>query len=294
MKKALKITGLSLLGLLVLLFALPYLFQDKILARVKTEVNANLNARVEFKDLSLSLFRHFPQLTIALEDLSVAGVGAFEGDTLISTRTLEASVNLMSVLSGDNMKIRGIYLRSPRIHAVVHKDGKANWEITREDTSTAAPTDTASAFSMNLERYAISDGYIRYSDESSAMHAEISGLNHSGSGDFTQDVFTLTTTTQTAATSFTYENVPYLIRTAAGVDADFHIDNRTGTYSFKNASATVNNLKLVAEGFFRLPSDTSYEMDIRFNAPSNDFKDILSLVPAIYKNDFDKDRKSVV
>lgn len=292
MKKALKITGLSLLGLLVLLFALPYLFQDKILARVKTEVNANLNARVEFKDLSLSLFRHFPQLTIALEDLSVAGVGAFEGDTLISTRTLEASVNLMSVLSGDNMKIRGIYLRSPRIHAVVHKDGKANWEITREDTSTAAPTDTASAFSMNLERYAISDGYIRYSDESSAMHAEISGLNHSGSGDFTQDVFTLTTTTQTAATSFTYENVPYLIRTAAGVDADFHIDNRTGTYSFKNASATVNNLKLVAEGFFRLPSDTSYEMDIRFNAPSNDFKDILSLVPAIYKNDFDKIRTS--
>ena len=35
-----------------------------------------------------------------------------------------------------------------------------------------------------------------------------------------------------------------------------------------------------------MPDDGSYVMDIKFNAPSTEFKDILSLVPAVYKNDF--------
>src|SRR3569833_3234764 len=38
----------------------------------------------------------------------------------------------------------------------------------------------------------------------------------------------------------------------------------------------------------RLDNDSTYTMDIKFDAPSNEFKNILSLVPAIYKNDFDK------
>ena len=31
-----------------------------------------------------------------------------------------------------------------------------------------------------------------------------------------------------------------------------------------------------------------YDMDISFSSPSNEFKDILSLIPAVYKKDFDK------
>jgi hypothetical protein len=54
----------------------------------------------------------------------------------------------------------------------------------------------------------------------------------------------------------------------------------------------VNNLKLVADGFLQLVNDSTYDMNIAFNAPSNDFKDILSLVPAIYKNDFENIKAS--
>jgi hypothetical protein len=33
-------------------------------------------------------------------------------------------------------------------------------------------------------------------------------------------------------------------------------------------------------------NDSTYNMDIKFKSPTNDFKDILSLVPGIYKKDF--------
>lgn len=291
MKKALKYTGITLVTLLALLFFLPFLFKDKVLATVKSEMNKSLKAEVEFKDLSLSFFTHFPKLTIALEDISIKGVDAFSQDTLLAAQSVEASLNLLSVISGDQMQIHGVYLESPRIHALVTKDGMANWDIVKEDGTEAMPSDTSSSLAMSLQKYAIKDGYIFYRDEQAGMQAEITGLDHEGSGDFTDDIFTLSTSTQAGEASFTYANIPYLIKAHTGINADIEIDNTQSLYKFQNADLSVNNLKLVGSGSFQLVNDSTYDMDIAFNAPSNDFKDILSLVPAIYKNDF-KDIKT--
>ena len=286
MRKILKYTGISILALILLAFFLPIVFKGKIVKIVKTEINKNLEAKVDFKDVSLSLFRHFPKLSIGLEDISVTGVHSFEGDTLLSASTVDASVNIMSLFSGKDMKVYGVYLESPRIHALVNREGKANWEITKEDTS--ASTGEASAFEVKLEKYAIKNGYVFYKDESSDMRAEITGLDHEGSGNFTQDIFTLTTKTKANTANFSYANIPYLVNAQTGVDADFEISSKTSKYSFKNAAIVVNDLKLIADGFMQLDNDSTYSMDIKFDAPSNEFKNILSLVPSIYKSDFDK------
>src|SRR5688572_21021037 len=115
MNKFFKITAISLFILILLAFLLPYFFKDKILLLAKTEINKNIEAKVEFKDLDLSLFRHFPKLSIALKDISVTGLYEFEGDTLLSASMVDASVNLMSVLGGKDIKLHGISLKDPRI-----------------------------------------------------------------------------------------------------------------------------------------------------------------------------------
>jgi hypothetical protein len=286
MKKALKITGLSLLTLLALAFILPIVFKGKIVKLVKAEINKNIEAKVDFKDVSLSLFRHFPKLSIGLEDISITGVGEFKKDTLLSAAALDASVNIISAIKGKDMKIYGVYLQSPRIHALVNKEGKANWEIAKQDTTAASGE--ASPFQISLEKYAIKNGYVSYKDESSNMQAEITGLDHEGSGDFTQDLFMLSTKTKASTASFSYANIPYLVNAQTGIDADFEINSKTSKYAFRQAAVTVNDLKLMADGFMQLDNDSTYTMDIRFDAPSNEFKNILSLIPAIYKTDFDK------
>lgn len=289
LKKVLKITGITLLVLLALAFILPILFKKQITNLVKKEINNSLTAHVDFKDVSLSLFRHFPKVSIAIDELSVIGTGEFAKDTLLSTENFDASVNLISLIKGDNIKVNGVYLQSPRIHALVNKEGKANWDIAKEDTSSVTETDTsASAFKMTLQKYEINDGYIYYKDESSDMSAEITGLNHEGSGDFTDAVFTLSTSTKAGGASFTYASIPYLSNMKTDIVADIKIDNTTSTYTFKTDDIALNNLKLSADGFFQLVNDSTYKMDINFKTPSNEFKDILSLIPSIYKQDFDK------
>jgi hypothetical protein len=288
-KKILKITGITLIILIALAFLIPILFKKQITALVKKEINKNLVAKVDFRDVSLSLFRHFPKIAITLEDLTVIGSDEFANDTLIATKSLDASVNLISAIKGKDIKVYGVYLESPRIHALVNKEGKANWDIAKVSTDTIASTDTGvSEFKMSLQKYEINDGYIYYRDESIDMSAEITGLDHEGSGDFTQDVFTLSTRTKADAAGFTYAAIPYLVNTETTIDADIEIDNKTNKYTFKTKDIRLNNLKLNADGFFQLVNDSTYNMDIKFTAPSTEFKDILSLIPAIYKQDFNK------
>ena len=292
-KKVLKITGIVLLVLIAAAFIIPIAFKKQITSLVKKEINKSLTATVEFKDVSLSLFRHFPKVSISLDQLSVTGSNEFAGDTLISAANIDVSANLISVIKGKDIQVSGIFLESPRIHALVNKEGKANWDITKPSTDTAANTDTsASAFKMSLSKYEINNGYIYYEDKTSDMSAEISGLNHEGSGDFTQDIFTLSTQTRADAVNFTYAGIPYLAKTQTGIDAGIVIDNKTSKYTFKTEDINLNNLKLSADGFFQLVNDSTYNMDINFKSPSNEFKDILSLVPAVYKNDFDKIKTS--
>jgi hypothetical protein len=290
LRKTLKITGISIGVLLVLLFTLPLIFKNKIIALVKKEINKNLEAVVDFKDVDISFFRRFPRVSVRLEDVYVAGKADFAKDTLIAARGIDAAVNLWSFVKGDEMKIYSVDLKSPRIRALVNENGKANWDIVKADTTSKTPdTDTsASSFNLKLNHYSISDGYIYYNDQPGGLSAEITGLNHEGSGDFTQDMFTLSTDTKADAISLTSGGVPYLVQTRTVIDADVAIDNKNSKYTFKTDDIELNNLKLSAGGFFQLINDSTYGMDITFKTPSNDFKDILSLIPAIYKTDFDK------
>jgi hypothetical protein len=60
-KKGLKITGIIVVVLIALAFIIPIAFKKQITELVKKEINKSLTAKVDFADVSLSLFRHFPK-----------------------------------------------------------------------------------------------------------------------------------------------------------------------------------------------------------------------------------------
>ena len=285
LKKVIKITLIILLVLVATAFAAPFIFKDRITALAKKEINNKLNAVVDFKDVDISFVKHFPRVALGLNNLQVMGTGEFAADTLFAAKNIDVAVNIMSLLKGSEYKIYSITADEPRVHAIVTKEGHANWNITKPDTATATPAASA-PFQLSLQSYAITNGYIRYNDAASNMSSEISGLNHSGSGDFTADLFTLNTKTTADAVSFSYGGIPYFSKTKTSIDAGVQVDNKTSKYSFKTDQIALNELQLRAEGFFQLVNDSVYNMDIKYDAPSTDFKNILSLVPAVYQKDF--------
>ena len=210
MKKVLITIAIVFAVLLISAAAVPYLFKDQIVAKVKSVINQKVNAKVDFKEFDLTLIRSFPKMGIRLNDLSVVGVDSFAQDTLANIKQLQLDLNLMSVIKGETYEINAVSLQEPTILAKVLKSGKANWDIMKPD-STAKPTDTAStAFKAALEKYSIEKGKITYDDASLNFFLQAEDLNHTGKGNFTQDIFTLTTLSDIEKLTVKYGGIPYL------------------------------------------------------------------------------------
>jgi hypothetical protein len=286
MKKFLRIFGIVLIAILAALFLLPVFFKGKILAFVKKEMNSSLNAKADFADVDISFFRSFPRLAVAIEKLQIVGDGTFARDTLISAKKIDIAVNTLSLFDPSDIKVYSIELDEPRIHAIADKQGRVNWDIMKPSEEKEAATDSSAAFNLDLHHYAINNGTIIYDDRLGDMFLQIEGLNHEGRGDIGADLFTLSTKTKTESVYFNYGGVPYLNNTAVFLDGDFNINTKSSEYKFDKTKLSLNGLSVTSDGVFSIVNDSTYAMDIKFDAPEADFKSILSLIPALYKNDF--------
>ena len=97
MKTLFKTFGIIIAIILLALIIVPYLFSDKIEEIVKREINNYVDATVDYKDFSLSIFSSFPDLQASLEDVSIVGKDKFKNDTLAYIGYFAAEVNIMSV-----------------------------------------------------------------------------------------------------------------------------------------------------------------------------------------------------
>ncbi len=287
LKKFLKIFFITLLILIGLLFATPYIFKGKIVSLVKKEINKNLNAKVDFKEVDISFFRRFPKVSIGLDELQVIGRDYFSEDTLLSAKRLDATVNFMSFIRGSNMNINSIFLVSPRIHAIVDKDGFANWDIIKSDAERTDKDSVSKPFNLALDYYSIENGYVNYMDVAGNMSVVLENLNHSGTGDFTANLFTLSTRSTADAVSFNYGAIPYLSKVRSVINTDIKINNEKGIYSFDGTDILLNQLKIDGKGVINKLAN-GYGMDISFKSPATDFKNILSLITPIYQKEFNK------
>lgn len=289
MKKILKYTGITILVIFVLLLIAPFLFKGKIMEAVKTAANDNLNAYVEFSDVDLSLIRNFPNLRISIENFTVTNKAPFDSVQLASIGSLEAVVDIKS-LFGDEIQIKKIGLVEPKFDVRVMADGTANYDIaiadsTASETPEEAPADTtASAFKMKLKEYYIENGVIKYDDKTMPYYMEINGLDHNGSGDFTESIFTLYTTTHIDSMTVNYDGSTYLNKVTSDIALDIEMDLDNMKFTFSNNEIKLNELILGAEGWVAMPAE-DIDMDITFMQKSTDFRNLLSMVPAEFASD---------
>ena len=152
MKKALKITGIvgaALVGLvLLLLILLPLVLNSRAAARLVDKLAAEyIDGDLEYSGIHVSLYRHFPNVGVTLEDVAVTypherfapydtlpspsplldeGRGVRK-DTLARFGFLDASVNVLRLLRGE-INAEKVILN--RFAAFAHDYGEAaNWDI---------------------------------------------------------------------------------------------------------------------------------------------------------------------
>jgi uncharacterized protein involved in outer membrane biogenesis len=291
MKKALKWVLIIVGGLLVVILAaaaiLPAVFKDDIKAAIDQEIAKSVNADVVFDDFDVSLFTHFPNVTATLNQLGVMNRAPFEGRMLFATEKFEVEINLKDILFGDQTRVKGISLIRPVVNIKVLKDGRANWDIAIPSADTTTTEEESGDFSFGIDHWELVDADVLYDDESLPYKLVLKGLNHEGSGDFTQDVFDLKTKTTADTVTTSFDGVEYLTDKKVEIDATVSISEEYTKYTFKENTAKVNDFAMHFDGWFKM-NENDFGMDINFSSPDNSFKSLLSLVPGIYSKDFNE------
>ena len=289
--RILVLAGTLLVLPLALLALLPLLFRDRIARRVKAEVNSTLDARIEWRDAGLTFFRDFPGLTLRLDDLTAAGVGRFEGDTLASIRHLQVVLDLPSVLrsvlsgGGGPIVVRSIELDQPRLSLIALEDGTANWDITKETPEAEREPRAARPLAVSLRRFEIRDAAVAFDNRQAGLKASLKGFHQSLKGDLGRDRVTLETRARAEELSLAFAGIPYLNRVKLDLTADVQADLARKAFTLEGGEVRLNDLRLGLSGSATTAGE-QVGLDLAFASPSTDFRHILSLVPAIYARDF--------
>jgi hypothetical protein len=288
MKRIFKFFFFLAIILLGAAIALPLVFKDRLIDQLKQEINKQVNARVDFKDAELSLLSTFPYFGLGLEGFTIDGIEDFDSIRLVEVAHMGISIDFMSVISGDDFQVEEIALNDVYLNLFINEFGKANFDIVK---ASDAPADTQaieepSSFKIALKSYSLDNFNLVYEDREGEIYTKIVNLNHQGQGDFTANIVNLSTHTDVEAFIFKMEGIRYADRLHLESDFDMSLNQEEFKFTFGENFIKANDLLLKFDGWLAMPEE-SIDLDMSFVAPDANFKQLLSLVPAIFYQDFE-------
>lgn len=286
MKKGLKITTIAVGVLLLVMLILPFAFKGKIESIVKSEGNKMLNAQFDFSSLSISLFKNFPKASVSLNDFWLKGIEEFENDTLVKAGKLTVAIDLFS-LFGENFEISKVEIKDTWAEAIVLSNGKVNWDIMKSSGEEEVQEEVTeeSAFKISLKELSINNLNLIYDDRQGNMYAEVAELSGRLSGNLGSDQTILKVEAETPAVTFKTGGVPFLNRINFYANMNVDADLKNSKFTLQKNEFRLNAIKAGVDGWVAM-NDPAMEMDLALNTSEIGFKEILSLIPAIYAKDF--------
>ena len=289
--KFFKWIGLILLFLVLALvafaFAAPMIYGDEIRAEVSKQLDQVVDADVTFGNIDLSVLRDFPKLSVVVDDIAVDGRGKFDSLRLAGIGELAISIDFWSAIGDGPVEIKKVSLVEPLLNVMILPDGTTNTDIMRNINEAAeAQKESDGSVSILLDEYEIENGTLTYDDRQGGTFLTMTGLNHTGSGDFQATNFTLDTETLIKALSVKSGGVTYLRDATVDYDAILNVDTEAGRLKLADNTLKLNEMALNAEGSIGLPTEAGdITTDIAFNTPQQDFRALWSVIPAAFTKD---------
>ncbi|RXR24012.1 AsmA-like C-terminal region-containing protein [Flavobacterium stagni] len=287
LKKIAKITGITLGVIVLLAFAIPYFFKDQIKARIEKALNESVDAKVSFADAEVSLFKNFPKATVSVEKMSIINKAPFEGDTLVAFDELHLKLSVMELFNSDTepMHVDAISTNNGLINIIFNEKGQGNYDIALKDKKETDSGEASKPLSLKIKEYEVENYTFRFTDRKSKIKMQLDSINHTGEGDFNNDVLDLKTKTTTQV-SMSMDKMNYMNHVPVALDAVLGIDLKQSKYSFKQNEAKINDLPLKFNGFIQM-AENAQIYDLTFETPTSDFKNFLGLIPAAYRSNLD-------
>ena len=282
--KLIKRSLVALVILVVLFFAaavaVPIIYKKDIVGLIKSDINTFVNAEVDFdEDISIKILPSFPNLTVEIENVHIVGKESFKNDTLVNCSKLVATIGLKELFKNQKINLIYLELQKPNINLISNASGY-NWDIVIPSESDSSDV----ALSADFNKIIIQEGGLSYTDTSASTFVAFKGISGSFKGKYANDTFDLISLFDCADAFISYDNIPYLYHLPIKTEAVTSINLLTDEYHFKENQFWAGSIEIVADGGMKYIGD-SLDIDIAYASNKATFQDLLTLVPAYYKED---------
>jgi AsmA protein len=277
--KAAKYTGISIIVLLCLMFLTPIVFSDKIKEEIKKTANKKLAGEMNYSNMNISFFKHFPSLTLTLDDFKLSGSAPFQKEQLVTAQEVSFGINIPSLIFGKSINIDEIYLSNSKINIKVNKDGLANYNVYIADPEDKKKDDDSAA--IKLEKIEIINSQLTYDDQSTQLHLDAFGFNYLGKGDLAQDIFDLYSKAKIDKLNLLYEKEPYLMNKKVDADLITKINVNSLSFVFEQNDLMINQLPVDFKGKFDFLKE-GYNMDFIIKSTDSNLDHLFTALPPKY------------
>ncbi len=286
--KTVKITGISIVSLIAILFLLPYILPNTISDKVKQLVNRSINGEVNFSKARLTFFNHFPALTMTLQDFSLKGSAPFQRDTLLAANEVAFGINIFSLIKG-NIEVDQFFITEGKVNVQVNEKGEANYNVYQSPSSsndtTSSGGDTTAA--LKIERIVIEKTNLRYDDLSSAILINAEGLDYTGRGDLSKAIFDLKSHVTVKKFDLYYDRYPYIMQKKIDADLLTSINTNSLALRFPKNTLHINRLPMDFKGSFDFV-ERGYDMNFQVSTIAADLDDVMTALPPQYQGWLEK------
>jgi AsmA protein len=158
---------LSVLVLAGVAFALPSIMSSQTVRQEVAEQISQLTGRAVTLRGDQAL-KVFPNLSVELSDVVIAGDLPGTENALIITETLRGGVRALPLLLG-RIELSTFELTRPTIRLLRTADGQSNWRLQGSDLVSALGPDQSTASGVQLGRFRITDGTLHFNDEQNGI-----------------------------------------------------------------------------------------------------------------------------
>jgi AsmA protein len=228
--KILKWLGITIASILFLMFIIPILFPGTISQQVKIFANKHLAGELDYKKTHLTFFRHFPSLTVSVDDFILKGSKPFEQDTLLAAKEVAVGINLKNLIFDREVKIDEIYVNDATANVFVNSKGEANYNVYISKPSEKPKDTTGAGASIKLDLIKLKNWNIKYNDHAANVLVNAKGLNYTGKGGLSEDIFDLETDLDIDKVDFALNRIWYAQQKTLRADLITRINTNALTF----------------------------------------------------------------
>ncbi|MEO1049348.1 MAG: AsmA-like C-terminal region-containing protein [Bacteroidota bacterium] len=259
------------------------IFKEDIINGFIAEANKSLNTKLHVEHTDISVFEHFPEMSLSLQGVMLEGSTDQVNDTLLVADKISFTFHSFELFKG-NYTFNEVYIADGWVDLKRDSLGNTNYQVYKSDSSA---TDKGS-INFALEHVALNNFKVGYTDQVAAIEVVTMAQALEASVVSVNEIHQISASGRVETEQVAINNGVFLRNKEWNLDSDLNIDLNENKLTIKPSALNLPNAEFEIYGEHVFSKEAAVELFVE--GKNTDVQTILALLPEKYAQSLSKYR----